>query len=507
MKLGQEPDFSLGGVQVSPSRGIVSDGATEQRVTPQVMQALLVLLRAEGRTVTRDELIEACWDGRIVSDDAINRVIALLRGLARQFEPPPFQLETIPKIGFWLDAMALDAAPADGPPVLASSLRRRVLIGAAGAAVVAGLGAGGWWAETQRVPKAARAAMESGWAAFRQMTPDYMTQAIAAFERATTLAPQHAEAWGLLALAYKDQAGFGARADVARVLAQRAGEAARRALAIDPDNAEAAAALIDLRPSTDWIPTGKALKTLLARHPQNFFVNWIAAGFYSRTGQVDLVVRHGKAAMAADPGWPKLYYYISLASWSLGQVREADDWIARGFSQWPRHYTLWFGRQRLLTYTGRAAQALVMIDDVEGRPLGIPAWNLEQTRQESHAILTRAPEEIAAMAAAYPALAARGAGFAINELLFMSAVGRLDEAFAVAGALLLARGQALSASRYSPEQGQYYSPDRRETWPLWAPQAAAMRSDPRLLPILRDIGLVDYWRATGTKPATPIAGL
>ncbi len=112
--MAQEADFTLGRLQVSPSRGLVSDGTTEQRVTPQVMQALLALLRAEGRTVTRDELVDACWDGRIVSDDAINRVIALLRGLARQFDPPPFQLHTIPKIGFRLQVD--EGPPASEPP-------------------------------------------------------------------------------------------------------------------------------------------------------------------------------------------------------------------------------------------------------------------------------------------------------------------------------------------------------------------------------------------------------
>ena len=36
--------------------------------------------RAEGRTVSRDQLIDTCWDGRIVSDDAIARIIAKVRG-------------------------------------------------------------------------------------------------------------------------------------------------------------------------------------------------------------------------------------------------------------------------------------------------------------------------------------------------------------------------------------------------------------------------------------------
>ena len=46
------------------------------------MQALVALARADGEIVTRDELIQSCWDGRIVGEDAIDRVIARLRRAA-----------------------------------------------------------------------------------------------------------------------------------------------------------------------------------------------------------------------------------------------------------------------------------------------------------------------------------------------------------------------------------------------------------------------------------------
>ena len=66
------------------------------------MEVLLVLVGAKGATVSRDQLIDACWGGRIVSDDAVNRAVAQVRALARDVVPPPFMLETIPKVGFRL---------------------------------------------------------------------------------------------------------------------------------------------------------------------------------------------------------------------------------------------------------------------------------------------------------------------------------------------------------------------------------------------------------------------
>jgi DNA-binding winged helix-turn-helix (wHTH) protein/tetratricopeptide (TPR) repeat protein len=109
--LAHEPDFELGGARVRPSACAVRSADRESRIEPRMMEVLIVLARAAGRTVTRDELIDACWGGRIVSDDAIARIIAKLRGLAREFEPAPYALETLPKVGFRLIA-------ADAPVVV-----------------------------------------------------------------------------------------------------------------------------------------------------------------------------------------------------------------------------------------------------------------------------------------------------------------------------------------------------------------------------------------------------
>ena len=84
------------------------------------MAVLVVLARAAGATVTREELVSACWQGRIVSDDAISRTIAKVRALARNAAPTPFTLETLPKVGYRLiEAQTVTGVttvdPEDGP--------------------------------------------------------------------------------------------------------------------------------------------------------------------------------------------------------------------------------------------------------------------------------------------------------------------------------------------------------------------------------------------------------
>ena len=72
------------------------------------MQLLVALAQAEGQAVSRDELLTRCWEGVIVSDHAINRVIARLRKTL-QAAGGGFRIETLPKVGYRL----VRAAPAE----------------------------------------------------------------------------------------------------------------------------------------------------------------------------------------------------------------------------------------------------------------------------------------------------------------------------------------------------------------------------------------------------------
>ena len=161
IRLAGLPDFVLGGLQVSPSSREVGSGAGVQRLEPRMMKVLVALSGARGRVVSRDELIERCWDGRVVGDDAVNRVMMRLRQLSEQVGAG-FRVETIPRTGYRLvldEAPATDAhaemappavqisapAPIEAPPHDAAAIRPRRIRGArvvaAGLAVVALLGA------------------------------------------------------------------------------------------------------------------------------------------------------------------------------------------------------------------------------------------------------------------------------------------------------------------------------------------------------------------------------
>src|ERR1700761_7364739 len=102
--LAREADFWLGASRVSPSTREVLRGPDRENLEPRVMQGLVALYQANGRVVSRDELIARCWERRVVGEDAINRAIGRLRRLSEVDRNASFVIETIPRVGYRLMA-------------------------------------------------------------------------------------------------------------------------------------------------------------------------------------------------------------------------------------------------------------------------------------------------------------------------------------------------------------------------------------------------------------------
>jgi DNA-binding winged helix-turn-helix (wHTH) protein/tetratricopeptide (TPR) repeat protein len=102
-------EFRVGAASVRPKlREVVFDGRTI-KVQPRVMQVLVALANAHGEVVSRDDLVDACWGRRAVSEDAINRCIQKLRRLAETELGGAFAIETLFGVGYrlsWQDVAA-----------------------------------------------------------------------------------------------------------------------------------------------------------------------------------------------------------------------------------------------------------------------------------------------------------------------------------------------------------------------------------------------------------------
>src|SRR5260221_1251459 len=95
--LAREAPFRIGEAEFRPAtREVIFVGETSI-VEPRVMQLLVALHRAGGAVVSKDDLGILCWEGRIVGEDAINRVVSRLRAVAEKQAGGQFRLETITK--------------------------------------------------------------------------------------------------------------------------------------------------------------------------------------------------------------------------------------------------------------------------------------------------------------------------------------------------------------------------------------------------------------------------
>lgn len=140
IRLAREPDFRLGGLTVRPSLCEVEAHGRRRRLEPKVMQVLVALTRADDGVVSRDQLIEACWGGRIVGDDAINRCIGRLRRLAEAFEDA-FSIETVVRVGYRLTPVIIEETGPAPSGLHAKRWSLRVVVAIAAAALAIGAGA------------------------------------------------------------------------------------------------------------------------------------------------------------------------------------------------------------------------------------------------------------------------------------------------------------------------------------------------------------------------------
>lgn len=90
---------TFGPWRFDPTTGDLENDEDTIRLEPQVARLLAFFLENPETLVTRDDLIERVWDGRIVSDHAINRCVSILRGKLSPEDRNAY-IETVVRRGF-----------------------------------------------------------------------------------------------------------------------------------------------------------------------------------------------------------------------------------------------------------------------------------------------------------------------------------------------------------------------------------------------------------------------
>jgi DNA-binding winged helix-turn-helix (wHTH) protein len=99
----------LGRWLVQPTLNVIRDAGAVRRLEPQLMDLLAFLATTAGRVVSKDEIIDAVWDGRFIAEATLTRSIADLRRALDDNQRCPQYIETIPKRGYRLIATVTEA--------------------------------------------------------------------------------------------------------------------------------------------------------------------------------------------------------------------------------------------------------------------------------------------------------------------------------------------------------------------------------------------------------------
>ncbi len=114
-----DQEMVVGDVTVCPSLNRIALRERQRRIEPRIMQVLVLLVRHQGQSVSRETLLHHGWGGVFVAEDSLNRCIFQLRRALRDVGSIRLRVETIPKFGYALfvdDGPSAAAVPADAPP-------------------------------------------------------------------------------------------------------------------------------------------------------------------------------------------------------------------------------------------------------------------------------------------------------------------------------------------------------------------------------------------------------
>jgi tetratricopeptide (TPR) repeat protein len=378
--------------------------------------------------------------------------------------------------------------------------RRRV---AAGLVAAAAAGGAVFFLHGDRTASASpevEAIFAQAWQAWTQGTSEGHSQAIGLFRRATAMAPENADAWGLLGCAYADHSHYFAPAMERPSLRARAREAGGRALELDSRNAYGRAAVAYARPIRgNWLLMEREFRRAVADQPEKWLISYSLALHLGRVGRMaesaDLFNGLRDNAPTANQ-----YLFHVQALWSAGDVDKAERVLDEARSIYSTHVAIWQARYDILLDSGRADAAFALTQDAQGKPSALSAGDLAVRAAVARAVAGGNAADVQSVRSSIVDLSRDSVQSAARMLQFASVLGLLDDAFSIAGALYFSRGFAVPDDKPIAGRASAATLDARDTRILFLPLTRKMRADARFEPLVNDIGLARYWREAGVQP-------
>ncbi|MEE8366860.1 MAG: tetratricopeptide repeat protein [Thermoanaerobaculia bacterium] len=224
-----------------------------------------------------------------------------------------------------------------------------------------------------------------------------LQRAVALIERARNLEPSYAPAWASLARVRFRQADYG---DLPRTEGNaQARQAAKRAIELDPNLAEAYTALgfIKMVYDWDWEGADAAIQQALDLGPGSAKAIENAANLAATLGRFDKALALGRRAVALDPLSADAYRALGLSAFYSGRLEEAEKAFRKALELNPQRVWHHVRVGWVLLEQGRLQEALQEMEQSNFRLLrnfGLAlTYHAMGRQEEANAALTELVEE------------------------------------------------------------------------------------------------------------------
>ena len=182
---------------------------------------------------------------------------------------------------------------------------------------------------------------------------------------------------------------------------------------------------------------------------------------------------------------------VLLDRWSAGDLQGADDALRLMIQHWPQHPQVWRTRIGYLMYSGRASEALDLLNNPNERPSAVQDDLVQALGSTADALAGQGDRRQAvALNLAYLKSKPSAAEQAVQAC---AALGDASTALAILQGYYFGEGEW---AKVAPLAGD----EDRKTDFLFQPPMKPLWNDGRFGSLLARIGLEAYWRQSRTQP-------
>jgi tetratricopeptide (TPR) repeat protein len=375
--------------------------------------------------------------------------------------------------------------------------RRKLLLGGGAAAILAAGGFALWRDRKPSMSPEAELLLQKGTDALQAndaLDPEdegSTAQAIALLTDATRLAPQSEVAWGALALAYAVRRRT-TPVEGRPGLEARGRAAAEAALRLDPREPRSLAALQLMAPVyRNWLEAERGARRALSNNPKFPILLFVLSDVLGSVGRwreaTELSNRLDRKKFLLPGAERKAIVNL----WSAGQLQAADEAIKAAVERWPKQRQVWRTQVAYLLYSGRASEALSILNDTEERPLDVSPGMIDAASATARALTGQIIREEGVAANLSYLRTNPGPALAVAQAC--AAMGDAATSFGLLDGYYFGEGEWAALAPPAGDQD-------RQTSLLFQPPMQNLWRMPQFDALFRRIGLHSYWAASRTLP-------